>query len=268
MGWVEDKTGIDINPINLVQDGWDSITGQSDKDKAQVAADKSNQIAGEQLDYAKTLDQREQELAENRFTYLKDWQAGERDYQRGTIADNRNFANQEYDRRLGITDTMVNEAKFNNADYDRETGRASTTVRDSFSKAAEMERRNMGRYGVNPSSGRFRSLNKRNALNQAVAEANSINNTRRQMKTDERGAVANARSAALGVGRTLVGPAGQVSSASDPRLGLQNLQYGAMGNMADRYAQQSIGLNQSANARMSSTFGLAGDIAGAFAPKP
>jgi len=122
------------------------------------------------------------------------------------------LAKEEFAYKKKLVDDMLGDANLSEADYAKGIGEASTAVRDSFSKSAEMEKRSLGRYGINPASGKFKSLNKRNALNLAVAEANAINTTRRSLKDYERGATSEARSAGLGLRNPAINVLGENSN--------------------------------------------------------
>lgn len=59
------------------------------------------------------------------------------------------------------------------------TGQAVADVQQSFDKAEEIATRNLQRFGVNPSSGRFAGLNRKIELARASSEAGAVTSTRR-----------------------------------------------------------------------------------------
>lgn len=65
-----------------------------------------------------------------------------------------------------------------NPDIDGVTGRASADVVQSFDKTRESTNRTLGRYGINPNSGRFASSNRALDIAQASTEAKAVNDAR------------------------------------------------------------------------------------------
>ena len=98
---------------------------------------------------------------------------------------------------------------------ERFTGEAVADVQQSFDKASEIATRNLQRFGVNPSSGRFAGLNRNIELARAASEAGAITGTRRFIEDTDfsrRAAVANLGrglpALAVGAGRRGAGSAG------------------------------------------------------------
>lgn len=65
-------------------------------------------------------------------------------------------------------------------DIEGALGRASTDVAVSFDKAADIEARRMGRYGIDPSMGRGRGMERELSQNRALAEVHARNLAREQ----------------------------------------------------------------------------------------
>lgn len=76
---------------------------------------------------------------------------------------------------------LISEAQ-KGVDPNLEASKASADVIQSFDKAREMEGRELGRYGINPNSGRFVGSNRASTINQSVADAGAQTKGRRYAK--------------------------------------------------------------------------------------
>lgn len=83
-------------------------------------------------------------------------------------------------------DELTGNARYSDAEYQDAIGAASADVVQSFDKSRGLARRNMMRYGANPNSSEFARMESESALDQALAEANGMNTTRRSMRSEER----------------------------------------------------------------------------------
>lgn len=111
-------------------------------------------------------------------------------------------------------------------DYEGAASKASADTAQAFDKNVGITERSMGRYGVNPNSGRFAGMENQFALGRAAAEVNARNNARnteddkawaRKLATVElgKGLGSNASSA-------LSGAASNANSSAQMQFGIAN----------------------------------------------
>lgn len=108
------------------------------------------------------------------------------EFERGMLVDDRKIAADDFSRRLGIADEMMAAATFSPGFYDQQIGSATATVRGTMDQAREAEMRQMGRYGINPASGRFADASARYSMATGLAEASAANQTRSALGAEER----------------------------------------------------------------------------------
>lgn len=124
-----------------------------------------------------------------------------------------------------IEDQIVTEAQAG-PDYEGAMGRSNADVAQSFDKAQGINERNMQRYGIDPSSGRYGAQRDQYATNRALAEVGGRNQARAQ-EDDKSWA---RRLTALDIGKGNRGDA-----------------INAMGSAAGNYQNYATGMQSQAN---------------------
>jgi len=124
-------------------------------------------------------------------------------------------------------------------DIDGVTGRASADVVQSFDKTRESTNRTMGRYGINPNSGRFTSSNRDLDIAQAGNEAGAVNRAR-----------TNEINRADDVGYS------RIQSAVNAGKGIPSSVNSQLGNVSRQRGNQSDNYGQSASSTANFVSGL------------
>jgi hypothetical protein len=189
--------------------------------KAQAAQDA---LMREQLQYTKEQDALKQGWANDLYNEQRGLAEGENARVYGTLDQMDENASNYYDElssNAGLTydeltgnaydtrdflsgnaqstyDELMGNARYSNDEYLQAGDEASADVTQSFDKSLGTARRNAMRYGINPNSSAFSDLESGAALDQAKADAGAQNTTRRGMKREERGRVADAITAGRG----------------------------------------------------------------------
>lgn len=155
---------VTLGNADKVQEMWDDVSGKTAKRQARAHKLSAEELAAEQLNLA-----REQ------------WE-----YNKGFLEEDRQKADDNFSRQLGIADEMMAAATFSPGFYDQQIGGATAAVRGSMGRAREADMRQMGRLGINPASGRFADASARHAMASGLAEANTANTTRSALGAEER----------------------------------------------------------------------------------
>lgn len=109
----------------------------------------------------------------------------------------------EIAKREGIADDMMADAGMSEQDKNQFIGEASGNVVQSFQKAKDAEQRQMGRFGIDPNSGKYVSSGRAMNLGQAASEADAKNRTRLGLRQMEKDNVNTARMVRIGLNPTL-----------------------------------------------------------------
>lgn len=120
-----------------------------------------------------------------------------------------------------LEDSIVAEA-MEEPDYAGAAGRATTDVRKAYGTAEESRRREMGRYGLDPSMGRSTSMIDKGKRSEALAEVGA-RNLARQTEEDKSWAK---KIAAASLGRGLPADAAMMMSSAASQYGQQAGVYG------------------------------------------
>lgn len=318
-----------------IEDAWKDVSGSNQRQDAKKSQKKSEEAMATQagmmqqaLDYAKERDTQQ-------LGYATDWYdeqrrlAAEDDARRagitGRMYDNASSLSTELlgnadeyggmglraadEYRTGImgnADRLYNEltdnARYSDFDYQDATGVASADVVQAFNKARQTTRRNAQRMGLDPNSSDFARMESRGSLDQAAAEADAMNRTRRNMKHEERGrlndaimsgltargnaitqgygAVDNAqryagnlkrdayttgRNAMDSVYRTDLGNRSGMMGLADPRMGLSSATLNQLNNNITGYGGQAAQYGNMANSQLQAGQAMMGDLIGAGA---
>ena len=138
--------------------------------------------------------------------------------------------------------------------YARAEGEATADVAMSFDKARQIEERRMQRYGLDPSTGRYRSRGRQYDLGRAASEVGARNIARRQEEDRDWAR----RMAFTRMGRGLETSAVGAKATAGAGYGAIGRQYFGL---ADKYGQ-SAGRGFGAAGRMLSAFGGSGGGSG------
>lgn len=168
----------------------------------------------------------------------------DREYQRGE---------REITKREQMADDMMADARLSEQDKQQFLGEASGNVKQSFQKVRDAGLREMGRYGVNPNSGRFVSSGRSMGIAEAASEADAKNRTRLGLRQMEKDNVNAARMVRIGLnpGTTPGSAVGAYTGAGLSTAGF--LQNQNMSNQSQRNWEKDFGLREN-------QFGLSQDM--------
>jgi hypothetical protein len=145
------------------------------------------------------------------------------------------MADEQYDRYLDLYGDLekgiVYEAQ-KGVDYEEAVGTASADVAQAFDKSHEIAKRDLTRYGMDPSSGRFAELESDYTNNRALAEVGARNMARQQVD-DESWAK---QLTAMNLGKGLPSDAANMMNSAASGYGNYTAQ---MNNMANQYSQSA-----------------------------
>lgn len=166
-------------------DAWFGVdTPPQSSPKIAQAADTAQKIGSDQFAFNKG----EYDANKARLAGMDTANQGVVDSQMGMSQDYQNRSNGEWDRFKNtfqpVQDQMVNDAMNVDSAANQEKAAASADqqVKDSFANAQAQKDRQLSSMGVNPNSGVSRDSLNSNAMDQAAAEANSMNSARDVVK--------------------------------------------------------------------------------------
>lgn len=217
--------------LGAVAGGIGLYEGKKNRKQASQAMDMQSQQMEAQLEL-----QREQ----------LDMAREDRDYMRGMAQEDRDY-------KRGIYNEMLNDARVDPGTYDLMTGRAASDVVKSFDAVRGARERDMMRYGLNPTSGRWQAMTNANALDEAAAVAGAQNNTRLGLRNFEQSALMSARGAGLGL---------PLNITSNPMMPVMSEMAATRGANAQMYGNAAAGYNQAASAAVNSGLSGAGMLLG------
>jgi len=120
-------------------------------------------------------------------------------------------------------------------DVNQRVGEAITTTEQQFAGAEAARRRNLGRMGINPNSGRYQGMERSAALDRSIARTNSGNMARNLARAEETSNIGNALNFGRG-GMNAIG--GMMNNASSVYSDI-GTQYGNAAANSMKFAMQA-----------------------------
>jgi len=200
-------------------------------EKQDTATDKSEDFMEELITYTKEQDQKREGFA-----------LEERDYQRG-LAEKADLEKQN------IVDEMLEESNISDKQYEDEIGKSTSDVKQAFASSEDSAVRSARRYGLNPNSGRFKSMQRGNEIAEAATTAGAQNQTRSRLKAFGENKKDNARRVELGLNPIAL-------NVQDKRIGMVGETGGALNSGAGFYGNQSARLQGQQNFNRQMDFNL------------
>ncbi len=163
---------------------------------------------------------------------------------RGFILDRRGALS-------GVQDILIRDAtQFNPAELaEKRAGEATADVRQAFANARGMTERNLSKYGLNPSDGRFAGMMNNLSVQEALAQAGAANTARDSARREgyaltDRAANALAGYPAMGMSATGAAANYGASGLSLANTGLagMNAGYQQAGGMAGQMGANATGM--------------------------
>lgn len=237
------------------------VEGKKNRSAAKSAQKASNaqaesqlELANKEFEYNKSVTERSFDLQQKDNAYRQAFAEEARGYVRGEAAA-------DYQARIATANQLVDSATTSPEALQGEVSLARSEAGKGFDAAQQNLAVELGRYGVNPGSGRFAGAARTLELGRSGAQIDAANATRRDIRLADRSALSTALQAKLGVQRVIPGenPA-PISNISNPTV--SNPAIGVLGGLSDRNAAYAADYTNAASSAIGAGLSTAGLLVG------
>lgn len=240
--------------LGVVEGNKNRKAAKSAQKSANSQADKQLELATKEFEYNKKVTERSFDLQQQDNAYRRAFAEEARGYVRGEAAA-------DYQARIATANELVDSAKTSPEALQSEVALARSEAGKGFDAARDNLAIELGRYGVNPNSGKFAGAARALELGRSGAQIDAANATRRDIRLADRSALSTALQAKLGVQRVIPGESpAPISNITNPTV--SNPAIGVLGGLSDRNAAYAADYSAAGSNALAAGLNTAGLLVG------